>query len=105
MDKIIVTGKRGKTTYARKISEGKNSITFIPNRNNALSEMQRLFNKRLPECIVVEEANINNDFCKMLFDQQSEQFFWPKVEIILVMQQLPTWALDRPDIQIVDIQK
>lgn len=104
MKKIIVTGKQGKSTYVRKITQRRNSITFIPNRNKALSEMKRLFKERIPECIIVEEANINNDFCEMLFDQQNELLFGPQTAVILVMQQVPKWALDRPDIEIVDIK-
>lgn len=103
MKKIIVTGKQGKSTYVRKITQGRNSMTFIPKNYKALSEMKRLINERLPEYIVVEEANRNNDFCEMLFDPQNEPFFLLQV-VILVMQQVPKWALDRPDIEIVDIK-
>lgn len=103
MKKTIVTGKLGKTTYVRKITEGKNIITFIPNSNRAYYEMQRFFQERKPEIIVVEEANINNHFCEMLFCQEMEHLLYRDVEVILVMQRLPEWALNRTDIQIIEV--
>lgn len=103
MNKIIITGRQGKTTYVNKMTKGKSVLTFIPTDNKAYSDVQRLFQERTPEYLVIEDANVNNDFCEKLFSQDLEFLLFKETKVLVVMQHVPSWAMNRSDILIVDV--
>lgn len=103
MNKFIITGKQGKTTYVNKITKGKSALAFIPTNIEVFNEVQRLFLEMAPEYLVIEEANVNNDFCEKLFSQDLEFLLFKETKVLMVMQHVPLWAMSRSDIQIIDV--